>query len=413
MKLYELFIALRYMTANIKQSIIISGAVGIGVSIIIFVPSINLSFFNDLIQKTVANSPHINITKELNTFNSDIKILEPAFKNKLLLVDQTSIRKKNILSYQKVMKDIKPVNHIVAASPYTSGQGILTKGEEDRGISIKGIIPEKEIHIIDIQKDMIAGQINILGPSDIVIGTKLAEKIKGKLGDRVSIIGQRGSTKTFKIVGIFSTGLRNVDENQVYINLKSGQQILSIGNMVTGIGVKVDDIYQAENISKKLETVTALSAKSWMEDNKQILEQVTRFKLIISFINFLIIFAAASSITSVFILLIASKSKEIGILKSMGARNLSIMSIFLSQALILSTLGYIAGVFGAKLLIAWYSLILSSATETFLTTSIPKLNLNVQYALLALFYSIVTSLIASIIPAYQAAKLNPVEAINA
>lgn len=413
MKFYEFFIALRYMTANIKQSLIIAGAVGIGVSIIIFVPSINLSFFNDLIDKTVASAPHISVTKELETFPRDIRVLDRDIGKNLLLEDQTQTRKRDIQSYKSVLEQIKPISEIVAAAPFANGQAIIIRGAEERGVSLRGIIPDKEIQVVDIKNDIIQGRIENLGINDIVIGTRLVEKLNVKLNDRVSLTGPRGISRNFKIVGIFSTGLRGQDEGQVYTNLKSAQQLLQLNNNVSGIGIKIKNIYQADNIAAEIEAFTGLTARSWMEDNKQILEQISRFRIIIAFINFLIIFAAASSITSVFIMLIASKSKEIGILKSMGAKNFSIMSVFLSQAIILSILGYLAGVIGAKLLISWYSYILSTATETFLTTSIPVLKVNVQYALLALFYSMFTSLIASIIPAYQAAKLNPVEAINA
>ncbi|MCK7514865.1 MAG: FtsX-like permease family protein [Desulfobacterales bacterium] len=280
-------------------------------------------------------------------------------------------------------------------------------------MAIRGIIPELEVNIINIEEDIIKGRIQNLGSTDIVIGTRLADNLNVNINDRVTITGPRGVSKTFKIVGVFSTGLRGPDESQVYVSLNSGQQLLSIDNDVTGIGLKVADIYQADTIAERIEQITGLDAKSWIEDNRQIIEQIQRFRLIIGFINFLIIFAAASSITSVFILIIASKSKEIGILKSMGSKNHSIMFVFLIQAIILSVLGYLVGLVGAQALISWYSLLLSSATETFLTTQIPKLTVNTQYALLALFYSIFTSLLASIIPAYQAAKLNPVEAINA
>src|SRR3989339_508021 len=208
MRFYEFFIALRYMTANIKQSLIIAGAVGIGVSIIIFVPSINLSFFNDLIDKTVASSPHISITRELDPFKRDTNVLNRELKDNLLLTNQTLTRRRNIRSYRRILSDIKPLDEIVAAAPFASGQGIIIRGAEERGVSVRGIIPEQEIKIINIANDIIKGRISNLGSTDIVIGTILADKINVDLGDRVTITGPRGTTKTFKIVGIFSTGLR-------------------------------------------------------------------------------------------------------------------------------------------------------------------------------------------------------------
>ncbi|MCK7514864.1 MAG: hypothetical protein MZV70_69915 [Desulfobacterales bacterium] len=128
MKFYEFFIAFRYMTANLKQSLIISGAVGIGVSIIIFVPSINLSFFNDLIDRTVASAPHISITKEIDTFQRDVKLLNKELETNLLLEDQTLTRRRNIRSYRSVLNQIKTVSGITASAPFASGQGIIIRG---------------------------------------------------------------------------------------------------------------------------------------------------------------------------------------------------------------------------------------------------------------------------------------------
>ncbi len=413
MKFYELFIALRYVTSNLKQSIIITMAISIGVSLIIWIPSINLSFFDDLIDKSVASAPNITIEKELDTFEKNAPKFNLFFGDRtLLLKDQVQTRKRNIKSYKEIMEQIKYVEQIEAMSPYVSEQGFVIRGTEERGAQIRGIIPGREVKVTDIENDIIRGGIRNLGINDIVLGETLADKLNVDLGDRVTVTGPRGSSKSLKVVGIFSTGLRENDEFQVYVALKSGQQIFNLGNDVNGIGIKIKDIYKAREVAGKLREITGLDAESWMEENKQILDQISRFRLIITFINFLIIFSAASSITSVFIMLIASKSKEIGILKSMGAKNFSVMSVFLIQAISLSLLAYVLGLGFAKLLIEWYAGIIESAGETFFSTEIPEFKISMEYAVLAFFYSLFTSILASIIPSYQAAKLNPVEAIN-
>lgn len=413
MRFFELFIAWRYMTANIRQSLIILGAVGIGVSIIIFVPSINLSFFNDLIDKSVASAPNITVTKELEPFNNSALLIDEKYKTKFVLDDQTITRKRNIQSYKKVLEEIKPIKGIVAAAPYVGGQGILVRGSEDIGVNIKGIVPDQEMQVVDVEKDLKEGRIRNLSIDDAVIGLMLAEKSNVKIGNRVTLFGSRGQSKTAKVVGIFSTGLRAKDEGQVYVNLKSGQQLFSLENDVVGVGIKVKDIYEANNIATEIHSVTGLKADSWMIDNKQILDQIGRFKLIISFINFLIIFAAATSITSILVMMIAAKSKEIGVLKAIGAKSYSIMFIFVFQAVFLGILGYCVGILGAKLLISAYVAIISQSQGTFLTTTIPVIKLNTEFAIIAFIYSVITSILSSLVPAYQAAKLNPIEAINA
>ncbi len=404
---------MRYVSSNLKQSIIITTAISIGVSLIIWIPSINLSFFRDLIDKSVSSEPNIIIKKELDTFERNKVLFDKFFPDKkFLLKDQVQTRKRNIKSYKEVINKIKDVKEIIAIAPFVDEQGFIIKGAEERGSNIKGIISELELKVIDIEQYMIKGRIRDLSINDIVLGVILAEKLNVGLGDRVTVTGPRGTSKSLRIAGIFLTGLRAKDEYQVYVSLKSGQQIFNLENDVNGVGVRIKDIYEARNVSEQLRQRTGLDVTNWMDENQQILDQISRFRLIITFINFLIIFSAASSITSVFIMLIASKAKEIGILKSMGAKNQSIMSIFVIQAVSLSLIAYIIGLIGALILIKWYAGIIEAGDETFFTTTIPEFKISVEYAVLAFFYALFTSILASVIPAYQAARLNPVEAIN-
>jgi len=412
-KFYELFIALKYISANMKQSIIITTAVGIGVALIIWIPSINIAFFNDLIDKSVSNSPNITIKKELDTFESNKIVFQKKYKNKtLLLDDQVLTRKRNIKSYRDIYNQIKHIEQIEAVAPFTEGNAFIIRGGEERGVSLKGITSDLELNVVDIENDIIKGRVKNLGINDVVIGVILSKKLNVDIGQRVKVSGPTGVSKNLRIVGIFSTGLRANDEYKIYVSLKTGQQILGLNNDISGLGVKIKNIYMADKIAQQISDLTGLNVTSWMSENKQVLDQINRFRLIIVFINFLIIFSAASSITSVFIMLIASKSKEIGILKSMGAKNLSIMSIFLIQAISLSIIGYFIGLTLSKLMLIGYSSILEASGETLFSTEVPKFYINKTYATLAFFYAFVSSIFASIIPAWQAAKLNPVEAIN-
>ena len=414
MKLYELFISFRYIRANLKQSIIITTAVSIGVAIIIWIPSINLSFIGDLIDKSVSSAPNIIIRNDIDTFKKNLHLYEKNFNGKsLLLVDQVAARLKTIKSYKRVIEKIENIDQITAIAPFASGNAFITRGLDVRGVSLKGIVPSKELNVVDIEDDIIQGQIRNMTINDIVIGSILAEKIKVGLGNRVKVTGHTGQSKNLKVVGIFSTGLRANDEYVAYVNLKSAQQVFDINNDVVGIGIRIKDIYEAEKIARQIEDIVKINVTSWMEDNKQILDQLNRFRLIILFINFLIMFSAASSITSVFVMLIASKSREIGILKSMGAKNTSIMFIFMAQAVILSIIGYLVGIFLAQVMLIWYAGIVQAGEGTIFSSQVPEFRLSIDYAMLAFFYTVFMSVAASIIPSYQAAKLNPVEAINA
>ena len=199
MNFYELFIAWRYMYSNIKQTLIIVLAISLGVSVIIWVPSINLSFFNDLIDKSVSSAPHISVTKEIETFDRDADVIKHDISKNIILLDQTRTRKRNILSVKRVEDQMRSVKGIVNTAPYTSGQAFIIRGADERGVSIKGIIPSREVNVVDIKNDMIRGNIEDMGINDVVIGDMLADKLNVDIGDRVTVTGPRGDTKNLKI----------------------------------------------------------------------------------------------------------------------------------------------------------------------------------------------------------------------
>lgn len=149
-----------------------------------------------------------------------------------------------------------------------------------------------------------------------------------------------------------------------------------------------------------------------MEDNEIILSQIGMFRVIIAFISFLIVFAAASSITSVLIMVVSSKSREIGILKAMGLQGPAIMRLFVFQAVCLSLLGAAAGVLGGQGLISLYNATPYSRAETFLGIARQPVAMNAEYTGYALFYALLSSVLASLIPAWNASRLDPVKAIN-
>ena len=165
-------------------------------------------------------------------------------------------------------------------------------------------------------------------------------------------------------------------------------------------------------MAKDLGALYNLKARSWMEDNKIFLDQIANFRIIIGVINFLIVFAAATSITSILIMVVASKSKEIGILKAMGASPGSIMRLFIAQGICLSLFGIAAGFLGANGLITLYNLSPMAKGSTILGIERPPTVMSQEYAILALIYALISSMLASLFPAWRASRLDPVEAIN-
>lgn len=412
----ELYIASRYVLANLKQSLIIMLAVGIGVALIVFIPSINLSFFKYFLDKTVENSAHITLTRELDTMPRNEEALKKQMqaegnRHRLLFSDQTNTRRRNITAYKRLMSQLEQFPGITAVSPSVRDQVIVVKGSQNRTASLRGIIPDLENVVTHIEDDVKEGNLEAMGPNDVFLGSALAEELNAGPGDRVQLITPYGN-RSYKIAGLIESGVYQQDLTTLYQPLESAQNLLDLNNEVTHIGVKIQDIYNAESMAKVLGDLYHLKARSWMEDNKIFLDQIANFRIIIAVINFLIVFAAATSITSILIMVVASKSKEIGILKAMGTSPGAIMRLFIAQGICLSLLGIVAGFIGANGLITLYNLSPMAKGSTILGIERPPTVMNTEYAILALIYALISSMLASLFPAWRASRLDPVEAIN-
>lgn len=421
----EYYIAARYLRHNMRNSFIVALAVGIGVSIIIFIPSVNLSFFQDLLTKTVENAPHIRVTKETDTFRENQPLVLETLKAQvaspspdstdktamILMSDQTVTRRRQLKAYRRLMADLGHIPGVTEVAPYITEQIIISHGSRVRGAGLKGIDPEKERRITRIESDIQVGNLSTLTGDQVFLGWRLAKELGAELGNRVQLVTARGS-KSYRITGLIKSGIYATDMETVLMALPSAQKLLNLSNEVTGISVKMKDFYQAKQLASAIEASYQVKTQSWMEDNEVILEQIANFKVIIGFISFLIVFAAATSITSILVMVVASKSKEIGILKSMGMSPDALIRLFMIQAIFLSILGSCCGVLGGMLLIAIFNATPFATAETVLGVARQPVRLNFEYVGYAVMYAMVSSLLASLIPAWQAGRLDPVKAIN-
>lgn len=410
---FSAYIAWRYIRFNIRQSLIVALAVGIGVSIIIFIPSVNLSFFDLLLRRTVINAPHIQITREFETLPRDELALRRQFPGaeRILVADETTTRRRNIRAYNQLLASLLRFPGVTEAAPYISEQVIIVKANEVRGVEVRGIIPELEKSVSTLEEDVEVGNLDTLSGSQIFLGWRLADELGVEVGDYVQLITAEGS-RSFKVAGLINSGIYARDLGTALISLRSAQRLLDMPGQVTGISLQVEDIYQAESIGQGIARTYNVKSRSWMVENETLLEQITNFRIIIAVISFLIVFAAASSITSILIMVVASKSREIGILKAMGATSDAIVRIFLLQATFLSILGSLAGVLGGIGLIALYNITPFARAETVLGIGREPVRLNLEYTYIAVFYAMLSSILASIFPAWRAGKMDPVKAIN-
>jgi len=403
---YQLFIAFRYLKSKKKHkgisvnTLISVGGVAVGVMALLVVLSVMSGFHEDLQKKILGVRAHIIIT--------DLRGTMPEYKN--------------------VLEAIKGEEHVVSAAPFVFGQTMVSLENRAHGVFLRGIVPEEEIETTEILHLIKEGDIADLkeqdGISGILIGKELSRSIGAYTGDIVNVISPVGEigplgmlpkVRKFRVAGVFEVGMFEFDLNLVLTNIKPAQEFFGMNGEISGIEIKLDDIYKAPLVRESLKGKLAfpLTARDWMQMNRNLFSalKLEKFAMFVALI--LIILVASFNIISNLIMNVIEKKREIAILKAMGATNNGIMAIFMMQGLLIGIVGTVIGVIGGYLLsyiINAYEIIKLPADVYYLSHLPVKMKL-FDFAVVSLS-AILISFIATIYPAWQAAKLDPVEPLR-
>ena len=408
---YEIFVGLRYLrakrrtrTISLNTFISITG-ITLGVAALIGTLGIMTGFKEDMQAKILGTTSHV--------------VVQPRGKQ-------------TMAGYAEVMRQVEEVPGVVAATPYIYQQVLLTSKTGVRGIVLRGIDPDKEPEVTEIIKNVKSGTVQDLAVPDasaqtgpkpgIILGKELARRLGVIVGSRINVVspvgpisalGMTPKIRPFRVVGLFESGMYEYDASLAYISLEEAQRFFSLGRTATGIEVKVEDVFTADAVAKRIDAQlgTGYMARDWMLLNRNLFSALRLEKTMMFLLLVLITLVASFNIVGTLTMIVTEKQREIAILKAMGATPQAIMRIFMLNGVVIGLTGTAIGIpLGYAFLYLIENYFTFDQTVYFLS-HIP-VHVKALDVFLVSFSAILISFAATLYPSWQAAKLAPVSALR-
>lgn len=320
---------------------------------------------------------------------------------------------------EKVAARVRALPDVVSASPFVLGQAILTAPGAVKGAGLRGIDPADPANAF-LRQALTEGNLEALagGASSLLLGKELAKTLGLKVGDTVGVTVPSDGVprlRSLRVAGIFSTGMFDYDAKIAVTSLDAARGLLGLGNRSTGIEVRVGDLMLADRVARDL--TAALGPDYWIADwkrlNRNIFFALELQRVVLSLILALIVLVAAFNMAATLIMTVLEKTREIGILKAMGASNRLIRRVFTAQGLVIGAAGASGGLalgLGLCALIARYPIV-KIPSDVYLFDRLPVTVEPLPCALFALS-ALALCYLATLYPSWQASRLDPVEAIR-
>src|SRR5438445_7207409 len=439
---FELFIARRYLRAKRRKAFIgiITGisiaGVAAGMASLVVALAINNGFRQDLQQRLLGSTSHISLQR---------------------------VADDGIKDWPPLMDRLSKQPHVVAAAPAIFEQVLISRGPRARGAVLKGMIPKYERQVGDLlnsvtegsaaelnfdayakgstpaspsaradeasaptqSPDSLAGvQQRIAAMPPIVLGKDMADNLGAKIGDPVQVVSPQGELTPFgtvpkytrfRVVGIFNSGFFDYDSTWAFTRLSDAQRLFGLGNLISVLEFRVDDIYKADAIARQLEDAAGqgFMATNWMEQNKALFHAL-RLERLVTFITIgLIVFVAALNILISLIMMVMEKTKDIAVLMSMGTRRAHVRNLFIAQGVLIGVMGTAIG------LVVGYAIsyaggqyhIISLSPEVYSIDYVPFAPRAADGAWIAAV-AVGISFIATVYPSCASARILPAQALR-
>ena len=412
MQPYELFIGLRYSRAKRRNyfvsviSLISIVGMALGITVLISVMSVMNGFQREIRERILSVVSHVQIV------GADSRLAD----------------------WHKVEEEAKKHPQVVATAPYISEQALLSFEQSVKGTAVRGILPEYENQVVDLGTHMKSGQLSSLRPGEfgIVLGVDLARALGVMVGDKLLLIAPQGQVtpagilprlKQFTVVGIFEVGHYEYDASLALIHLEDAQKLYRLDHQVSGVRLRLKDLYQAPQVAHQLANTLTVDASiiDWTRINANFYRAVQIEKRMMFFVVILIVAVAAFNIVSTLVMAVTEKQSEIAILRTLGAPPGSIMKIFIVQGTLIGIMGTLLGLAGGIALALNIDVVVPFiehlfgvkflAKDVYYISELPSEVQFMDVAVIAVV-SFALCLLATLYPSWRASRVNPAEALS-
>jgi lipoprotein-releasing system permease protein len=409
---FELLVGLRYTHAKRRNhfisfiSIVSMAGIALGVMALIVVLSVMNGFQEELRTRILGVAAHLEISGPGD----------------------------RVADWRGVLAQAQRNDEVQAGAPYVNAQGMLANGDLVRGAIIRGVLPELENRVADFAQHMKTGKLADLAPGEfgIVLGAELARALNVYPGDKLVLLTPQGNitpagvmprVKQFTVTGIFEAGMFEYDSGLALIHLQDAQKLLRLGDDVSGVRLKLDELFRAPFVTRELSQTLHgdYYLTDWTQSHANFFRAVAIEKRMMFLILLLIVAVAAFNIVSTLVMAVTDKQSDIAILRTLGARPGSIMQIFIVQGAFIGVFGTVLGVTGGILLALNLETVVPFIermagmdlfpADVYYINELPSKLVWSDVGIIA-GISLLISLAATLYPSWRASRINPAEALR-
>lgn len=411
-------IAITHLIAKKRQTLVATLGVMFGIMVFIIQAGLITGFQGIFIEQTINTTAHIHIYNEPQ--KNRPSVLDRFYKNdtatKLIAVNNQKPKEElnKIKNAWQIISVLEKDQAVEGVSPFIGTQAILRAGIVQYGGRLAGVDIDKENKLFKVSDYMIAGEISRLKTTNngVILGSGLAEKLGVNMNDNISVIAPNGTTLEMKVVGINRTGLTEVDKSRAYISIRNAQKLLGVDNSyLTDINIKLKNIDQSDELSKKYHERFGYTAEDWKKANANIfgvfkIQNMVTYLIIIS-----ILIVSGFGIFNILMMIIYEKMPDIAILKAIGYKDKDIRKLFLMESIFIGITGGILGLVMGFVVTKVLGNIKMNV-QGFVSMEYLPFNSSPVFYVFAMFFAILSTSLAGYFPARKAAKVDPIDIIR-